>query len=500
MGLKRGAWLLLLASAVAAVATDWLRAPPAHANGRMPGATEFRVGMSDPRHLIARATYGLVQSFDGGASWEWICEQAIDVVGEADPPMALTADGKLILLPPTGGVLISRDHGCTWAEAPPPLQGVKAVDLTSDPSDPAHVLIVTSTIDEIDDAGLVSYSNVLIETRNDAASWQQAGSLPSDFKVETVEIAPSDPRRIYVSGTASESPLIGVIERSDDGGASWERTTVELPPTSGSLFISAVDPGDPDRLWIRVPAQGDRFGLLPASLLISTDKGATFAMLAATRMGMLGFALSPDGAQLAYGGPFDGLFVGPADGSGPFARVAGVQVRCLRWNAGGLYACGSEPQDPFSVGLSVDDGATFEPIYRLRETCPQQCADDTSFGSSCRAAWSGVAPRLAADGASCTVPWASIPPPSAGAGAADAGSRDASVQAEGGTLQDSGAPDAAMPPEAGAPAQVPPRGRGGSCSAAPVHGHATGPLLSWLAACALFGARATRRRSYIRTA
>lgn len=485
MTLGRARWLLPGALAVAA----WFLAQPASANGRMPGATEFGISAADPDHLIARATYGLVQSFDRGASWQWICEQAINVSGESDPPMALTPDGSLVLLPTAGSSLISRDRGCSWAEAPAPLREHKPIDLTVDPSDPAHLLVVTSTIDTIDDAGIVSYTNVLFETRDNAASWREAGRLRPDFKVETVELAAADPRRIYVSGTASESPLVGVIERSDDAGASWERTTLDLPATSGSLFISAIDPSDPDRLWLRVPAQGDRFGLFPASLLFSADKGASFVMVGATTMGMLGFALSPDGTRVAYGGPADGLFVGPADGSAAFEHVSALRVRCLRWNRDGLYACGTEPMDPFSVGRSTDQGASFEPIYALRETCPQQCPDGSSFAQHCEAAWRGVAQRIAADGASCSVPWARPSTPGADAGVQDAGVQDAGGARDAGTRKD------AMIPDANEPAP-PARGdddRSG-CSVVAVRSSTASPLAVWLSVCALFLVRAARRR------
>ena len=412
-------------------------APLARANGRMPGATELSIARSDGQHLLARATFGLVQSFDGGDSWQWICEQAINVSGESDPPLALTEDGSLILLPTVGATLISRDEGCSWAGAPE-LADSKAIDLTVDPTDPKHVLVVTSTIDEIDETGLVSYINVIFETRDNAASWQVVATLASDFKIETLEVAPSEPRRIYVSGTASESPLIGVIERSDDAGANWQRTTLDLPPSSGSLFVSAVDPNDPDRLWVRVPAQGDRFGLFPASLLISSDAGESFEMLGGTAQGMLGFALSPDGTELAYGGPFDGLFVGPADGSGPIEKVSDLRVRCLRWNAEGLYACGLEPQDPFSVGVSIDHGASFRPVYKMADTCPQECADASSFAAACQQPWIGVGMRIASDGEGCAVPWANLTPDAGSEG--DAGPEDAG--AVDGGVTDAGATDA----------------------------------------------------------
>jgi hypothetical protein len=409
----------------------------ARANGRMPGATELAISRSDPDHLLARATFGLVQSFDGGASWQWVCEQALQVSGDADPLLALTADGSLVLLPPGGGALISHDAGCTFSPAPAPLAGANAVDLTIDPSDPARVLVAASTIDDIDDRGVITYVNALIETRDDAASWSELARLPPDFRIETLEIAPSDPRRIYVSGTATSSPLLGVIERSEDGGATWTRTTLDLPATSGSLFIGAIDPTNPDRLWVRLPAQGDRLGYFPASLLVSSDKGESFAMLAATsRAGMLGLAVSPDGTRLAFGGPADGLYVGPSGGTGEFTQVAGVRVRCLRWNGDGLYACGIEPSDAFSVGLSVDEGASFDAVYSLSDTCPQQCADATPFAITCQPSWSNIEPALEAPGDRCEVRWptdAALPDAGSDAGPRDAAAPRADAAADAGT-------------------------------------------------------------------
>lgn len=382
-----------------------LRAPPAVANGRLPGATELTLVGQDARRLVIRATFGFVQSFDGGSRWQWICENAIQVSGEADPPFTVTADGTLVLLPPASGALISRDDACSWSSAPLPLAGRRSIDLTLDPTNSARVLVVTSTVSEIDEQGIARYETLLVETRDNALSWTALSTLPPDFKAETLEIAPSDSARIYVSGTANDNPLVGVLLHSEDGGNNWIRHTLGLPDNSGSLFISGIHPTDPDRVWLRVPALGDSFGRFPASLVLTVNKGQSFQVLAATEKGMFGFALSPDGSELAYGGPFDGLFLGASDGSGGFARVNTTGVRCLRWNASGLYACGTEPNDAFSIGLSRDRGASFESVYRVAQTCPQECADASQLTRLCREPWRIIGPAIGATEAECAVQW-----------------------------------------------------------------------------------------------
>lgn len=380
------------------------------ANGRLPGANELALDRTRPDHVVLRATFGMVESFDGGKRWSWTCEELIDTSGViADPPLALAGDGSVVLLPPTGSALVSRNAGCSWERAQAVLSGNRGVDLTRDPSDPKRLLVLSSTLTGIDDKGFAIVRNALFETRDEARSWTLLSSLPSDFEAETVEVAPSDPRRIYVSGTASNDPRRGLLLRSEDGGGSWQTSSLMLPPGSGSLFVSAIHPADPDTLWVRVPARGDTIGILPAQLLVSVDKGQSFRQLAATQRAMFGFALSPDGRELAYGGPADGLFVGPADGSAPFRKVASLSVRCLRWTAeDALYVCGSEPADPFSLAVSRDRGLSFEPLYRMRDTCPQACAEETHAANSCRAAWSRVGPLIGASGASCELPWAAL--------------------------------------------------------------------------------------------
>jgi MYXO-CTERM domain-containing protein len=443
-----------------------VQAPPAAANGRLPGATELTIAGSDAERLVIRATFGFVQSFDGGASWQWICENAIQVSGEADPPFAVTADATLVLLPPAGGALISRDQACSWSAAPAPLADRRTIDLTLDPANRSRVLVVTSTVAEIDAQGIVTYETLLVETRDDARSFTQLATLPSDFKAETLEIAPSDSARIYVSGTANDNPLVGVLLHSDDGGKSWSRHTLGLPDGSGSLFISGIHPTDSNRVWLRVPVLGDAFGRFPASLVFTPNHGESFRVLAVTNMGMFGFALSPDGSELAYGGPFDGLFVGASDGSAGFAKTNTTGVRCLRWNAAGLYACGTEPTDAFSVGLSTDHGASFSSVYRIAQTCPQACADASALQRVCREPWRTIAPVIGATESECSVQWL----------VRDAGSQQPADAAD----------------DAGSPRSSDDEGDGCSC-AVPASRTASGPALT-LAAAVLALLRRRRAR------
>jgi hypothetical protein len=349
----------------------------------------------------------------------------------------------------------------------------------------------------------------VLRTPDDAKSWELVATLPSNFQAETLELAKSDPQRLYVSGTDSNNPRLGVLFVSDDGGAHFTKRTLDLPAGSGSMLISAIHPRDPNTVWIRVPARGDTIGILPARLYVSHDAGQNFQMLASTQRAMFGFAVSPDGTQLAYGGPSDGLYVGASDGSGGFQKRGNWGIRCLRWSeSGALYACASEPTDAFSLGVSDDQGMSFRPLYKLLDTCPAECALGTQFAASCEAAWTPIRPLIKAVANMCSVPWANVQP-DAGAGvqASDAGATPLPTDDAGSELTDaSDAVEAAAPEEPDAPEAADAgstprpaheRADGCSCAARGANG-ARDQGLVWCAGLAALWLRSVRTRRRVR--
>jgi photosystem II stability/assembly factor-like uncharacterized protein len=427
-------WSAVLVGAVACVG-----ARTARANGRFPGADQLVVDPNEPNHLLVRTTFGFIETRDGGRTWQWICEDAVGRIGTADPPIAITGDGTLVVGVPFEGVAISHDGGCSWSRAPAPLAAQLVVDVTLEADDPASLLALTSTNDPSadPDAGFEFLTRV-VETKDNAQTWNAIGTpLPRDFIAATIEVAAADRQRLYLGGVAGNPPS-PVIETSADRGQTWSRANVpSMMPPGASVYISAVDPRAPDRLFIRLHGAVDPFGMAPTALLTSSDRGASWTSLADSTGSMFGFALSPDGTQVAYGTQQDGIFVA-STGGGAFERASTLKDRCLTWSRDGLYACGSEPIDPFSVGRSVDTGRSFSGLYRFAETCPAACPDESSFGKACRASWTdpttGVAVLVGATGEACSVPWAKVGKPDGGkdASAPDAAPEASSSGVEGG--------------------------------------------------------------------
>ena len=452
-----------LAFVASLAAAFWLFTPPALANGRFPAADQLIIDPNDPAHIVVRTTFGFVQSHNGGKEWLWTCEEIVGRIANQDPPFAVTGDGSLVVAVPFEGVSVTHDQGCNWTRAPAPLAGQLAVDVTLEPQDPAALVVLTSTNDTDPDAGPgapQAFSNLVVETKDHGATWALLGApLARDFIAATIEIAASDPKRIYASGVFGD-PLQGAVERSEDGGQTWTRAVVSTQGRLGGVYISAVDARDADRLFVRVLGESDvATGATPTTLLASSDKGNTWKEIARTEEAMLGFALSPDGSKLAYGTIGQGVFLGPSDGSAPFVKVSQIQNRCLTWSAAGLYACATDlgrgavstmpvtqPPNTFAVGLSHDLGTSYDTLYRLYETCPTACPDDSKYNQTCRMTWEmkpGITTATGANGETCSVGWAKSAMPDAGgsgAGAGGTGGKAGAGGAGGDRNVDAGAP------------------------------------------------------------
>lgn len=396
-----GARALHAAAAAAAIAAA---AAPASANGRYPAAGLIAVDPADPEHLLVRATYGVLSTRDHGQEWRWICEGAVGFGGYEDPMMGILADGTHIA-GLFAGLSASRNGGCDWTLEGGELADRYVVDLSVERGDAARAVLIISN-----GLGPGEFLTQLWETGDNAASWTQAGAdLPVDFLALTVDAAPSDPARVYVSGRYGPPDYTGAVARSSDRGQTWERFDIPGSDDTHLPFLSAIDPADPDVLYVRLDGASDMPGETSDALLVSKDGGQTWTTVFEGAGDLLGFALSPDGSTVVVGGPDDGLWSAPA-ATLAFTRIAEVGVRCMTWSERGLYACADEFRDGFVVGLSGDGGQSFEPLLHLDGVCgPLECAPQSRVAAICEDQWGATQLTLGAK--DCAAPAPPAPPP-----------------------------------------------------------------------------------------
>ena len=374
----------------------------AHANGRYPIANQLVVSPANPTHLTLRTTFGLVLSEDGGKHFGWVCEKAAGFVNNEDPPVEVSGDGS-IFVASSQALNISHDGGCVWDQAVPDLT---IVDADVDASNPKRAVAIASLYA----AGKTSSG--LEETLDNGVSWHALGTA-FDGLPATVAIAPSSPSTIYASGT-STTDLTPLISVSTDAGTTWNSYPLNVANITVP-FIAAVDPHDPKIVYVRAPTSAGT-----DVLVVTTDAGAHFRTIFQAQGGLYGFALSPDGEQIAVGGPNDSLSIASAPDYA-FEQRADLRPLCLKWAAAGLYACADEANFQFSLGLSTDNGAHFDALFHKRDLSLKACPMSTPTGLYCPQAWVGEQLVLGID--------AGAPEPTDAGDASDASDRGGATSA-----------------------------------------------------------------------
>lgn len=354
----------------------------AFANGQFPAADHLVVDPGDASHIIVRTTFGVMTSRDAGASFDLLCESGMGYANYL-PAVDVTADGSLIA-GYVQGLGIAHGDSCGWGLSGAPLDGQFVTDVSTFRATPEKAIAVTAL-------GGANISRVWVAPDN-GTTWSQLGvDLPTGFLAKTLDVATSDPARIYVSGSdGSTGSIVGRVARSLDSGETWELFDIPGSDSGSSPFIAAIDPTDEDTLYVRLDG-------VPGHLLVSTDAAETWTEIF-TGLGFLkGFALAPDGSSVLVGGPVEGVWRAPAKSAG-FVKVSDVGVRCLKWEAAGVYACADNDTDGFTLGISADQGSTFAPLFHL--PClrgPLACPASTSIGALCPGEWPALADQLAID-------------------------------------------------------------------------------------------------------
>lgn len=436
-----------------------LASPAALANSVFPASGQVVVDPSDPAHVVVRATYGILTTRAGGEPWDWICEGGAGYGGMFNPAVALTEDGSLIAGLPDG-LAVAHGDTCAWGKAPGPIDGRYVVDVSTERQEPSHAVAIT--------AGGGGGSGRFWESLDNGVTWTQAGiDLPAGFTPLSVDVAASDPARVYVSGLTGGGGLLkGSLAVSPNRGQSWSLLTVPSSTGETAPYVGAIDPANADRVFVRLDGS-------PGRLLVYDHATAKFSEVFTGEGFLYGFALSPDGQTVLAGGNSDGVWRAATD-TLVFEKVSSVAVRCLKWAGAGVYACATEFVDGFTVGLSLDAGATFEPVMHL--PCvrgPLECAEGTSVAEVCPAEWPAVAVQIGQS--TC------LPTGSGGAGGASAGGAPATTGG-GGSTGNAGGGGAS--PGAGGSGSA--GGGGGGCGCSAAEAPPAGGGISAAAALALF--------------
>jgi hypothetical protein len=368
-----------IAIASLVVATVAIGVGRARADNGFPSSLQILLPADQPSRIALATNFGLLISEDGGATWQWTCEQmatlgaTIYAVGPSpkDRIFALSAQG----------LAYSDDGTCTWTTSHGTLDQAVVNDFFPDPTDATRVLAVgqmqsgTAVITELFPSGDGGATfGAAIYTTSDPTA------MPTGL-----EIARSDPQTIYVAFyTTTQNATVShpKLARSTDGGASF--TTIDLEPMLGQVQvrIMAVDPADPMTIYLRVMDAVQN----QESAAVSRDGGATLAMPVVVPGGVLtGFARLASGTVLVTA-TTNTVPQGfrSHDGAVTFQDWPGVpHIQALAERAGKLYVGAKNYTDNYALGVSSDEGLTITPIAAYEQVTAIKACAQTACADSC---------------------------------------------------------------------------------------------------------------------
>jgi uncharacterized protein (TIGR03382 family) len=385
---------------VAALATVVL------ANGRPPQTSSITFRPGAEREILAGTSFGLLFSKDNGATWRWMCEDALPYGGMYDPDYEIMNSGTL-LATTFDGLKVNRD-GCVFdstvlAPAPPALKFFSVLARSSSnilyaaAADPTDANIYKSTTDG------TSFTTIT-----------QPGMLNDWY--QSLEVAPSDPNRLYVSGYRFVTGGSGTTKEffmftSNNAGGAWTPMSLTGITTmsNSTLEIAALSRTNPLHLFARVTLEDNA---IADGVYESTNGGTSWTKIR-SEQGSISVLLRANG-DLVLGTQTRGSFK-RVSGAPPttFTPIANApHINCLVENsAGEVWACtqnyGSPavPTDNSGI-MKTTDLVTWTTVLRYQEifepvSCPastlqyMKCDQPPSVGGPL--GWCGLCAQLGCD-------------------------------------------------------------------------------------------------------
>jgi hypothetical protein len=358
-----------------------LSARIAAANGRPAETSSIHFGPNDA--IAAGTTFGLVVSHDGGATWQWSCEDALGYGGEYDPAFAYTANGTLFSSSFSG--LRRSSDNCTVA-ASTPLGAKNATAITRGPDNALYVALSEPANTATMEPGDVS----IYKSIDDGATFPiSATPSPLGTWWYSVEVAPSDAMRVYATGFRVElGDRVLKLYRSSDGGASYQPMSTNglVTSPSSAVLIAGVSAQNPDVLFARVTYQDNAPN--NEAIYRSIDAGANWTKVFAKTTSLT--ALVRANGDVVVANRYAEAWVSH-DGGDAWEPLAGApHINCLVensahevWACTQNYAPSDETRDDAGIMRSTDL-ATWTPVLKYQNIAgPIACAPGTPQQDTC---------------------------------------------------------------------------------------------------------------------
>jgi len=352
-----------------------LTSAPARADNAFPNSESIMTPEDRPQDFLLVTNFGLITSTDGGATWLWSCEQDRNALGTA---YQLTpAPRNRLIAVANQNVVTSDDRACGWQIASGAIAGQSMTDAYLDPVSGTRVLAI----------GVASQVYSLFPSSDAGTTFAAAlYQAPAGTTMNSVEIAQSDGNVTYLAMRSSAgAPLLA---RSSDGGAHFTVSDLSATLGTGLLRIIAIDPQDPNRVLMRFLSPNDE------SIALTVDGGLTATKPVTVSGSFNAYVRLPSSGTILIAGVVDGNSVPGLyrshDRGATFERVANPPViNALSQRSGKLYAAADNFADGFAIGVSTDEGTTWQSVLVytsvaainpcLKAQCQETCTNEVSL-------------------------------------------------------------------------------------------------------------------------
>jgi uncharacterized protein (TIGR03382 family) len=372
------------------------------ANGRAPGSSTINFQRGNESHIAAGMTFGIVLSQDNGATWSWMCEDAIGYGGNYDPDYAFTASGS-IFATTFDGLKVNRDgcvYGASVLSPGAPTRFFSTVTVASDGT------IYAANTDEAD--------GKIYKSTDDGVTFPTSAAIAGSTKTwwQSLEVAPSDPSVVYLSGYRfiSGQPKDFFLLRSANAGTSFTAlpgsgtsTPNGIAVMSSSVIeIAGISKTNPDVVYVRVTLSDNA---ITDTIYRSTNGGQSWTKILELQ-GAIAFVVRANG-DLVAGTQAKGSYVSTNQGGNgvigtDWAELVNApHINCLGENsAGEVWACtqnyGAVPlTDEFGIMKSTNL-ITWTGVLKFQDLKePTTCPSGTVQKDKCDTnLWCGLCAQL----------------------------------------------------------------------------------------------------------
>lgn len=238
------------------------------------------MGEREPRGQSSTWGDGMYKSTDAGKTWTSLgLEKTISIAQIAVDPrnsnnVVVAAEGSRWTPGPDRGIYKTTDGGASWKLVLHPGDGVSAIDVSMDPSNPRILFAAMWDFQrlpwQIRSGGPGS---AIYKSSDGGDTWTRltGHGLPTGTVGRIgVSVSPADPNRVYAIIEAAADT--GGLYRSDDAGESWHHLSAERLIRSRAWYYTRItaDPQDANVVYV-----------MNAPIVKSIDGGKTFQVLPA---------------------------------------------------------------------------------------------------------------------------------------------------------------------------------------------------------------------------